>query len=155
MSIKKTNKTKQLIYSKIQQLLDDKIETLKEEIESTKEARNNDTKSSAGDKYETGREMMQIELDKNEAQLNKTVKLKSELSKINILKEYNKVEFGSLVVTNQGTYFISIGIGKVDINNENYYSISLASPIGKLLLNKEIGNKIKFQNREFKILNIV
>ncbi len=70
----KEKEIKQLVYNKILKILDDKIEILKEEIESTKESRNNDTKSSAGDKYETGRAMMQIELDKNEAQLNKTVK---------------------------------------------------------------------------------
>ena len=151
----KEKETKQLIYSKILNILDNKIEILKKEIESTKESRNNDTKSSAGDKYETGREMMQIELDKNEAQLNKTVKLKKELTEINIQKKYNKVEFGSLVETNKETYFIAIGIGKIEANKNMYYSISLASPIGKLLLSKKIGAKMKFQEREFTIINIV
>ena len=146
---------KHLIYTNILHTLDSKIETIKREIESAKESRNNDTKSSAGDKYETGRAMMQIELEKNEVQLSKTVKLKSELSKINVEKEYNKVEFGSLVVTTQGTYFISIGIGKIEINKETYYSISLASPIGKIFFNKKIGDKVQFQQREFEILKII
>jgi len=146
---------KRLIYSKILKILDDKIETIKKEIESAKESRNNDTKSSAGDKYETGRAMMQIELEKNEVQLNKTIKLKRELSQIDIKKDCNKVEFGSLVETNYETYFISIGIGKIKIKNKNYYSISLASPIGKLLFNKKIGNKVKFQDKEFTIKSIV
>ena len=152
------NKLKELkkqIYSQLLELTDKKIDTAKKAIDSAKESRDNDTKSSAGDKYETGRAMMQIEMDKNEAQLSKAVKLKRELSQINIQKDYNKAEFGSLVVTNHGKYFISIGMGKIEVNKENYYCISLASPIGKLLHNKKIGDKVQFQEREFIISDIV
>ena len=39
-------------------------------IDEAQKASNDDTKSSAGDKYETGREMMQQETDRNMAQLN-------------------------------------------------------------------------------------
>ncbi|RLD77644.1 MAG: 3-oxoacyl-ACP synthase [Bacteroidetes bacterium] len=152
------NKLKELkkqIYSQLLELTDKKIDTAKKAIDSAKESRDNDTKSSAGDKYETGRAMMQIEMDKNEAQYSKAMKLKRELSQINIQKDYNKAEFGSLVVTNHGKYFISIGIGKIEVNKENYYCISIASPIGKLLLNKEIGDKVQFQDREFTISDIL
>ena len=150
-----TKPLKQLILNQLQKIIDKKIETVKTVIKSTKEARDSDTKSSAGDKHETGRAMMQIELEKNEVQLSRTLYLKNELSRINIQKEYNKVEFGSLVVTNQGNYFISIGIGKIEVNNETYFSISIASPIGNLLHNKKIGDKVQFKEREFIIQNIV
>ncbi len=135
--------------------LNQKAETAKTAIQSAKESRNNNTKSSAGDKFETGREMMQMEIDKNEAQLGKALKLKSELLQINIQKRCEKVEFGSLVFTSEGIYFISIGIGKLIVNNDPYFAISLASPIGKLLHNKVVGDKIQFQKREFEINYIV
>ncbi|MEN8122694.1 MAG: 3-oxoacyl-ACP synthase [Bacteroidota bacterium] len=150
----KTNKIKQLILNQLHEIIDQKIETSKKAIKSAKEARDNDTKSSAGDKYETGRAMMQIELEKSEKQLNNSLNLKQDLSLIDIQKEYKRIEFGSLVITNQGNYFISIGIGKIEVNNENYYAISLASPIGKLLYNKKINDKFQFQEREFIIRNI-
>ena len=148
-------KVKEQICNKLQEMLGRKVEIAIRAIESAKEARDNDTKSSAGDKYETGRAMMQIELEKNEVQLSRAINLQKELSRINTQKEYNKVEFGSLVVTNQGAYFISIGIGKIEVNNENYYSISLASPIGKLLKDKIVGDRVQFQGREFTIRDIV
>lgn len=151
----KTIQLKKQIYDELLNRLDQKIETAKLSIESTKKSRDNDTKSSAGDKFETGREMMQMEIDKNEAQLGKALKLKRELSQINIQKESKKVEFGSLVFTSEGIYFISIGIGKIEINKENIFAISLASPIGKLLHNKIIAKKVQFQGREFTINDIV
>ncbi len=146
---------KQLIYKQLVGILDKKLENTKKAIESSKESRDNDTKSSAGDKFETGRAMMQMEVDKNELQLRKTLMLKRDLSQIDIQKEYESVEFGSFVITDHGNYFISIGIGKIDINKEAHYAISLASPIGKVLHNKKIGDKIKFQEREFIIKNII
>ncbi len=146
---------KEQICTQLHQMLDIKIEAAKQSIKATKEARNNDTKSTAGDKHETGRSMMQIELDKEEAQLNNTLNLKSEISKINFERSYKKVEFGSLVITNQGNYFISIGIGKLEMNNKEYFVISLASPIGMLLKDKQVGDKISFQQKEISIIEII
>ncbi|RXQ97332.1 3-oxoacyl-ACP synthase [Ancylomarina salipaludis] len=146
---------KGLVYNKILAELDRKIEVIQSAIASAKESRNSDTKSSAGDKYETGREMMQIEIEKNEVLLNQTLKHRKELARIDSSEEFNKVSFGSLVVTDQGTYFISIGIGKIQIGNQVCYAISLASPIGGLLKDKLIGDEVQFQGRIFKIKEIV
>lgn len=146
---------KSLIYHKISDELDRKIEVINKAIASAKDSRNNDTKSSAGDKYETGREMMQIEIEKNEVLLNQTAKQRKELARIDVTEEFNKVAFGSLVVADNGTYFISIGIGKIQIDNQICYAISMASPIGALLKDKIIGDEVQFQGRKFAIKAIV
>ena len=147
-------KIKSLLLNKLNEILDLKIETAKKAIESAKESRDNDTKSSAGDKYETGRAMMQMEMDKSELQLHHALNLKNELHQINIKKTHEKAEFGSLVRTNQGNYFIALGIGKIIINNESYYAISLASPIGELLHGKSAGDNIMFKEKEIVINEI-
>lgn len=146
---------KGLIYHKILEELDRKIEVISAAIASAKDSRNNDTKSSAGDKYETGREMMQIEIEKNEVLLNQTAKQRKELARIDVSEEFSKVAFGSLVVTDKGTYFISIGIGKIKIDDQVCYAISLASPIGSLLKDKAVGGEVQFQGRKFSIIGIV
>jgi len=145
------NELKGLVYHKILEELDRKIEVVSAAIASAKDSRNNDTKSSAGDKYETGREMMQIEIEKNEVLLNQTAKQRKELARIDVSEEFNKVAFGSLVVTDKGTYFISIGIGKIQIDDQICYAISLASPIGALLKDKAVGDEVSFQGRTFVI----
>lgn len=146
---------KGLVYHKILEELDRKIEVIRGAIASAKDSRNNDTKSSAGDKYETGREMMQIEIEKNEVLLNQTAKQRKELVRIVVSAEFTKVAFGSLVVTDKGTYLISIGIGKIQIDNQTCYAISLASPIGGLLKDKAVGDEVSFQGRTFKVKRIV
>lgn len=146
---------KQEILNKIISNLNDKIESLKQAIISAKESRDSETKSSVGDKYETGRTLMQMEVEKNRVQLNKTEFLKAELSKIDLHKTFNKIEFGSLTITSQNNYFISSAIGKIEINGSSYYCISLASPIGKQLHTKKVGDSFSFQGKEIHITEIL
>ena len=146
---------KSKIYSIIEKSLVQKIEQAKSAIASAKETRDNDTKSSAGDKYETGREMMQAEIDKNEAQLSKNLQLINSIKKIDLNRKYGKIEFGSLVETNYGLYFISIANPKITIGQKDIFSVSLASPLGKALFKKQVGDKVMFNQREFIIENIV
>jgi len=150
--MKKNIKNKLL--EKLHAQLDTQIETAQAAINSAKESKNNETKSSAGDKFETGRAMMQIEQEKNELQLSKTFQLKNLLQQIDIEKETETVGFGSLVTTNRGKYFIAIGIGKIKIENEIYFVISLDSPVGKLLLGKRVGEEIEFRGQRFLVEGI-
>ena len=146
---------KEALVSQIIKSLDVKIDLLKKAIESAKESRDNETKSSVGDKYETGRTLMQMEVEKNRIQLTKNEKLKTELLKIDVNKKHEKVEFGSLVKTSQFNYFISVAIGKENIDNETFFCISLASPVGKLLQNKKAGDIVLFQGKHIEITEIL
>lgn len=148
------SKTKQQIYDCLMEMLEHKIESAQKAIDIVRESRDSDTKSSAGDKYETGRAMMQMELEKNEVQLSRNNQLKKELARINLEKENTQVEFGSLVITTHGNYFISIGIGKIEIDNSTFYAISLASAIGQLLHKKKAGDSFLLHGKEVKIQQI-
>lgn len=61
--------TKQSLYTHCQNHINDRISLLEKQLQSLKEARDNETKSSAGDKFETGRAMMQSEVQKIQSQL--------------------------------------------------------------------------------------
>jgi hypothetical protein len=55
---------KEEIHQTLMKQLEEQILQAKQDLSLAKESRDSDTKSSAGDKYETGREMMQREMDK-------------------------------------------------------------------------------------------
>ena len=152
MSIKNI---KQKLHKYLVDSLNNKAEILQKDIAETIEARNNDTKSSAGDKFETGREMMNVEIQKAENQLVITNKFIEELSQIDLLKNNDRVVYGSVVYTSNGNYFISIAFGKIEIEGDVFYSISFASPIGKELHNKRVGEKFSFQGKENLIKEIM
>jgi len=143
----------------IHQLLLQQIEAAiveaKTTLQNTIEARNNESKSSAGDKYETGRAMMQIEQQHNEIQLNKLLTFKAKLQQISTQASNIKITHGSLVLTNHGLFYISIPYGKIRFQNEEVYFISLVSPIAKQLVNKKQGDTFNFLNKNYKILQVI
>lgn len=135
-------------------LLGQRIHALKAELATTLDARNSDTKSSAGDKHEVGRAMVQQELDQLEAQLAKTQAMQQELARVPLDRNYDRVAFGSLVTTDQGCYFIAIGLGAVEVDGEACYVISLASPIGQALKDKCAGEVIDFNGKRITVEGI-
>jgi len=146
---------KKRLYDKILGIIEQRLSEARVAIDAAKESRDSETKSSVGDKYETGRTLMQQEVEKNRVLLHKTERLKAELEKIDVNKKHESVDFGSLVLTNQHTYFISTALGKIELDGETCFCISLASPVGKLLYKKKAGDIFSFQGKEIKILEIL
>ncbi|WP_372775905.1 hypothetical protein [Mangrovibacterium sp.] len=142
------------LLEKLNQLLDERIIATEQSIQSAKESRDNDTKSSAGDKYETGREMIQQEMDKQSAQLAKNRALKNDLARINPANVFTQAGFGSVVICNSGCYFLSIPFGKIELAGSNYFCLSLASPIGQLLLGKKAGDVLDFNGQKVELKEV-
>jgi transcription elongation GreA/GreB family factor len=144
----------QLIHH-IEGLLKGRITEAEQAMAAAQEARNSDTKSSAGDKFETGRAMMQMEIDKLEAQLGKAAMLQKDLARVDMDRVCTKVEFGSLVLTDRENYFVAIGLGKVELDGRLFYAISMASPIGAALEGKRVGDAVDFQGRRILVTEII
>jgi transcription elongation GreA/GreB family factor len=142
------------ICQQLRSILEQKIVEMQASIVSLKESRDSDTKSSAGDKHETTRAMVQIELDKSEVQLVKLMATQADLLRINAQRKFEKAELGSLVITDHGNYFISIGAGKTDVDATSYYAISPDSPLAVALKNKAAGDRIDFQDKKIIIKEI-
>lgn len=127
---------------------------LTDAIKSAKQSRDNETKSSVGDKYETSRTLIQYEVEKYRAQRSKIIKIKDEILKIDPNKNQSIVEFGSLVNCSNGIFLISVAWGKLKAGNTDVHCISLASPLGKELSGKKVGQTIQFNNTSIRIENI-
>lgn len=128
---------KLLIHQKCLEIVEGSILAIKLAMQEAQDAANNETKSSIGDKHETGRAMAQLETEKLSAQLNDALTQKQLVAKINPNQQNEQITVGSLVYTTNGIFYIGISLGKININNETIYAISPVSPIGKLLLTKK------------------
>ena len=124
-------------------------------INATQQAANEETKSSAGDKYETGRAMMQQETDRNQAQLNEAKKLMVALNHISWNGMSKTVEAGSLVITGNGKFYIAISAGTLIFNGDTFFAISPASPIGLKLKGLKAGDEISLNGKNYKIESII
>lgn len=142
--------TKSEIHQKLRCHLEKSLEEARREYILAKESRDSDTKSSAGDKFETGREMMQREMDKLSAQVDNTLNSMAKLDRIAEYPASTIISEGSLVETDQETYYLSIGYGKID----SVYAISIESPLGIALKGKRIGERIEMRGRNITIKHI-
>lgn len=120
-------------------------------IAEAQQSANNDTKSSAGDKYETGREMAQQETNRNLSQLNEANKLMVALQQISAAGKAATAEAGSLVTTNNGAFYIAISAGSLQLDGMNYFAVSPASPIGLQLKGKSVGDEFALNGKNYVI----
>ena len=143
---------KQKIHQYYLQLVQDRIDAFRDMIVDLTEDSKNDAKGSAGDKHETGRAMIQLEMEKASQQLAIINEMKATLQKITVENSSKNIKLGSLIKTTKGTYFLAVSIGKITIENDDYLVVSTNSPIGKQLLGSVIGDLISFNGA--KILEI-
>lgn len=114
-----------------------------------------ETKSSAGDKYETARAMIQLE---NEKLSNQIHEIELNYQKLNTIKDFQtskSISLGSIIFTDKANYYVAIAADFFEFNSKVFYCISSQSPIGKLLIGKKINESIMFNDIQSTILEII
>ena len=143
--------TKTALYQLCISFIEDRINTATLALQQAREASNDDTKSSAGDKYETSREMAQQDIDRNKRLLMDAEENQSRLLAIKDLPVSDTIRNGNLVFTNNGNFYLSISAGQLEFDNRPFFAISAVSPIGKLLIGKKKGDAFEFNGRKYLI----
>jgi len=139
---------KEKLYQLCMESVMKRIDAIRTSIVLTQASASEETKSSAGDKYETARAMAQLEVEKLGGQLEEALKSKGMLEQIQNRAPRQTVQMGSLVLTTQGNFFISVSAGPFTIEGEVYYPVSAASPIAQVLLGKKAADSYSFRNKE-------
>lgn len=146
---------KSSLYQLCLAFVEKRIETAQTALQQAREASNDDTKSSAGDKFETSREMAQQDIERNNRLL---IDAEEQLRWLEAIKEPSPTEQarnGSLVRTDQGSFYLSISAGQLMLDQMAYFAISVASPIGKLFLGKQKGDTVDFNGKKYKINEVL
>lgn len=147
-------KIKNQLFNECKLYVEKRERTIREIMTSNKKALLSETKSSAGDKHETGRAMLQLEMEKTSQQIAVVQQMKEILHRINPDDVSEVIRLGSLVHTNKATYYLSISVGAVAVENDMYFVISSSSPIGKLLIGKKVNDIIQFNGQQIKITEV-
>jgi len=145
---------KKELYNQCADFIEKRLITIKGSISDIQEALDSETKNSTGDKHETGRAMLQIDLEKSGNQLNEIQKIKDILKKVDTSKQYETVRLGSVVYTSKANYFIAISAGNISVDNTQFFAIAIDTPIGQLLTSKSVGDEIIFRDEKIKIENV-
>jgi len=106
------------------------------------------------DRYDSFRAQQMRKRDMFSQQLLKASEQFDTLNMINPEMEMNSVKFGALVITDKQKLFISISLGKIDLDGEDYYAISPLVPFFQAMENKKQGESFNFRGTESHIKKI-
>jgi transcription elongation GreA/GreB family factor len=113
-----------------------------------------ETKSSAGDKYETAREMIAQQRNLIGHNLAEADAHLDAIERMAAAPSGGKVHFGSLVETTLGWFLVGAALGELDIEGVPVRAISLASPMGAALKGRGAGERVPWRGASFDILRI-
>lgn len=145
---------KQKLMIHLYKLVSEKIDQLHLQLIELDDAIAHETKSSAGDKYETNRELLNLEKGKYIGQL--TVQ-KNYLKLIHQIKQEKTsliIDFGTLIQTNNLYYLMGIPLGKIIFEGELLFCLGMHAPLSQLLKRRCKGDCIEFNNNTIEILSI-
>ena len=123
------------------------IEIIKESISSNE--------SSNSEEDDGGNGKLFNDLEKNVEHLNDAYKAQDYLKTIKTNIESKSVVLGSIVKTDTVNFYIASSIGKIIVDDVDYFAISLHSPIGLLLKNKTVGDTVEFNTTKYTIKSIL
>lgn len=146
---------KEKVHAACLQLIDTKIQALQSTLQELGEGALNDSKSSAGDKHETARAMMQLEQEKISKQLDELLNQKGTLQKIDTTLKSAQIVKGSLVKTNKGYLFLSVALGRLLVDGVTIMAISPQSPLGLKLVGLQVKNATEINKVTYTVEEII
>ncbi|NVO18080.1 MAG: hypothetical protein HXX13_00175 [Bacteroidetes bacterium] len=106
------------------------------------------------DRYDAFRTQLMRRRDMMAEQLSKEMVEFKVLDKLDPKKNMDKVEFGAVIITPGQNYFISVGLGKIELQDISYFTISPMVPICQALSGKRKGETAIFRDMKIHILDI-
>lgn len=132
-----TKELKSTLLLHCETIVNQRMQKVQQTIDGIVESLDDESKSSAGDKHETGRAMLQIDRENAGKQLREIEQLKQLLRRIDITQTADYVRLGSLVYTSAGTFFYKSLCRFCNGGFICLYLCCIKSPIGNVIFRKK------------------
>lgn len=106
------------------------------------------------DRYDPFRTKLMRQRDMHAKQYQSLLDQQNVLAQISTNQQHSCVEFGSIVRTNRGLFFVATAIGRVECNGQNIFAISISAPIYAAMDGKKIGETFAFNGTTHTIAEI-
>jgi len=143
---------KKIIIDKCINIVEESIQTVKEAVEELIQTASE--YEGDHDLFDPFKEELMKKKDLQLEQLNKYLDDIKLIKKVDLKRVSDKVEFGTVVITDKQKMFVAAAIGKIQIDGDIYYSISTQVPVYKAMQNLKIGDTFTINNNNFTIKDI-
>lgn len=148
------NSTKHQLHQHCLHYVSAQLHTVREALERLQLSAHEETKSSMGDKYETSKAMMQLEMEKLSGQRENIQRQQQVLHRIDPAASSATVTLGSVVMTDHGNFYLAISAGQLEVDGEVYTALSPASPLGSKLTGRSTGDRVEMNKQTYTILKV-
>lgn len=136
------------------------IEKQKELLENSKTAMEDAQKAAneygpPKDRYDSFRTQLLRKRDLYAEQYEKALKEYGYLEVLNPDVRFKIIDVNSLIITNKQNIYVSIGLGKIDISEGDFYVVSPLAPIFQALRGKKKGESITFNGQKIEINEVI
>ena len=145
MNSREVTELKRLLYNHCREYIDGLLNVATTGIAEAQEAARQEGKSSAGDKFETHRAMMHLQLEGFIRRLEVAKVLDRELQSISYTLTVDKIKSGALVETDRGWYFVAVSAPPLKLGSIRYVCLSSDAPIYRALANKGAGDLVEWR----------
>ena len=135
-------------------LIGQRIDAARTAMDQAQDAANSEEKSSAGDKYETGRAMGHLQKEMYSRQLAAYSQELAALHAIQTGKLYDIIAAGAFVDCGEMAFFIAAGLGKLEIEGREIFYLSPQAPLARSLAQLKAGTSFNFNKKTLHILEV-
>ena len=135
-------------------IVSQKIERIKAELDDLNDGNAQNSKSTAGDKHDTERAMVHLEIEKLSKSLSVEYAIRNDLEQIKADSVNSVISNGSLVETSRGVFLIGAACGNVSLGSTSVFCISAHSPLAIELNSKPVGDVAEVNGNDFLIKSI-
>lgn len=146
--------TRNSIFSLIIAHLTEKKQVLQQSIDDLRAGMANDGKSSAGDKYETSREMAQQEIQQLSIQLSGIQQHLIGLHQLQELATSFTAQHGSVVETDTHYYVLGIPFGQCSVNTKTAVGIGVKAPVYAKFMGKSTEDQLEMGIKKEQIIGL-
>jgi len=129
------------------------LQNLKDEIDEAERIAN-DHDGGAEENMDSFREEMQSKREVFSRQFQITSSDLQILRRVDTFKAESAVQFGSVVITENQRLFVTVSLGKIQLDEQDYFAISMQTPLFKVLSGKKKGESASFNGKDIKVLDV-
>ena len=145
---------KQLLKEHCLGVLNERIANIENAMKEAQEAANSEEKSSAGDKYETGRAMNQLNKEMYAAQLEEALKELAQMQAADTTTIRTQCGTGALITTDTTTLFIAAAMGAIKLQGKQVMVLSPKAPIAIALNGKQKNEVVQFNGKAITVKEV-
>lgn len=143
------------IIAALEQSMQDGIRAAQAAFEELQGSLEGESKSTAGDKHETGRAMVQMEMEQAATRLQRVERMVRGWKATDPSVARNAVRPGAIVVTDQGGFVIGVAWGVFQgPDAQDWRAISSDAPLAMALHGCQAGEAVNFRGRSWQILEV-